>query len=55
MAPSPNGQMASLVTRDYLSLELARMESRFNRALLILAGFITAVAGVSLAAAQLLD
>ena len=30
------------------------MEARFNRALLILAGFIVAVAGVSLAASQLL-
>ena len=43
----------ALVTPEYLSLELARMEARFNRALLVLAGFIVAVAGASLAGSQL--
>ena len=47
-----------LVTRDYfdarLDARLAEHRADFSRALLILAGFIVAVAGASLAASQVL-
>lgn len=56
---------SSLITRGYFDVRLEALESRidarfsehradFSRALLILAGFIVAVAGASLAASQLL-